>query len=128
MKIRTTLKLFAAAATLMLGTAVLAQEAAQQPQRSAPQTIEVSDQQLQQFADAQMEIAGIQQEFSSRLQNVEDPKKAQDLQRQANEEMTTAVEEAGLDVESFNQIAMSIQSDPELQQELTRMLQQQQQQ
>jgi GTP1/Obg family GTP-binding protein len=91
------------------------------------QTIDVSDQQLQQFADAQMEIAGIQQEFSGRLQEVEDPEKARELQREANEEMTTAVEEAGLDVESFNQIAMAIQNDPELQQQLTSMLQEQQQ-
>lgn len=128
MQLRTTLKLFAVAGTLMIGSVAVAQEAAQQSQQSAPQTIEVSDQQLQQFADAQMEIASIQKDFRSRLQNVEDPQKAQELQREANEEMTTAVEEVGLDVESFNQIAMSIQNDPELQQELTQMLQEQQQQ
>ncbi|MEE4304765.1 MAG: DUF4168 domain-containing protein [Wenzhouxiangella sp.] len=127
MQLRTTLKLFAVAGTLMIGSVAVAQEAAQQSQQSAPQTIEVSDQQLQQFADAQMEIASIQKDFRSRLQNVEDPQKAQELQREANEEMTTAVEEVGLDVESFNQIAMSIQNDPELQQELTQMLQEQQQ-
>ncbi|RFF32243.1 DUF4168 domain-containing protein [Wenzhouxiangella sediminis] len=127
MQFRTTLKLFAVAGTLMIGSVAVAQEAAQQSRQSAPQTIEVSDQQLQQFADAQMEIASIQKDFRSRLQNVEDPQKAQELQREANEEMTTAVEEVGLDVESFNQIAMSIQNDPELQQELTQMLQEQQQ-
>jgi hypothetical protein len=127
MQLRTTLKLFAVAGTLMIGSVAVAQEAAQQSRQSAPQTIEVSDQQLQQFADAQMEIASIQKDFRSRLQNVEDPQKAQELQREANEEMTTAVEEVGLDVKSFNQIAMSIQNDPELQQELTQMLQEQQQ-
>ncbi|MCA1780434.1 MAG: DUF4168 domain-containing protein [Xanthomonadaceae bacterium] len=37
--------------------------------------------------------------------------------------MTSAVDEAGLDVESFNTIAMAIQNDPELQQRLTEMLQ-----
>lgn len=125
MQLRMTLKLFAVAATLLIASAAVAQQAAQQAPQSAPETIEVSDQQLQQFADAQMEIASIQKDFRSRLQNVEDPEKAQKLQREANEEMTTAVEEVGLDVESFNQIAMAIQSDPELQQDLTEMLQQQ---
>lgn len=124
MQFRTTLKLFALACAMIFGATAIAQETAQQAQQSAPQTVEVSDQELQQFADAQMEIAGIQQEFSQRLQQVEEPEKAQELQRQANAEMTTAVEEAGLDVESFNQIAMAIQNDPELQQQLTDMLQQ----
>lgn len=125
MQLRTTLKLFAVASTLLIASAAVAQESAQQAQQTAPETIEVSDQQLQKFADAQTEIASIQKDFRSRLQNVEDPEKAQKLQREANDEMTTAVEEVGLDVESFNQIAMAIQNDPELQQELTQMLQDQ---
>lgn len=126
MTIGTTSKLFAALIALTFSLAAVAQEQ-QGQQMQQPETIEVSDQQLEQFADAQIEIAGIQQDFSSRLQQVEDPEKAQELQRQANEEMTTAVEDAGLDVESFNQIAMAIQNSPELQQQLTEMLQQQQQ-
>ncbi|MDZ7790022.1 MAG: DUF4168 domain-containing protein [Xanthomonadales bacterium] len=119
-----TLKIFAAATALTFSLATIAQEEQSQGQAMQQQeTIDVSDQQLEQFADAQMEIASIQQDFSSRLQNVEEPEKARDLQREANEEMTAAVEEAGLDVESFNQIAMAIQNDPELQQKLTEMLQ-----
>ncbi|RFF27990.1 MULTISPECIES: DUF4168 domain-containing protein [unclassified Wenzhouxiangella] len=125
MTIGNTSKLFAALIALTFSLAVVAQEGQQtQPQQQQPETIDVSDQQLEQFAEAQTEISGIQQDFSSRLQEVEDPEKAQDLQRQANEEMTAAVEDAGLDVESFNQIAMAIQNDPELQQKLTEMLQQ----
>ena len=119
-----TLKIFAAATALTFSLATIAQEEQSQGQAMQQQeTIDVSDQQLEQFADAQTEISTIQQDFSSRLQEVEDPEKARDLQREANEEMTAAVEEAGLDVESFNQIAMAIQNDPELQQKLTEMLQ-----
>ncbi|WP_376693452.1 DUF4168 domain-containing protein [Wenzhouxiangella sp. EGI_FJ10409] len=121
-------KLFAAAVALTFSVATIAQEQqgqgqGQGMQQQQQETIDVSDQQLEQFADAQTEISTIQQDFSSRLQNVEDPEKARDLQREANEEMTAAVEDAGLDVESFNQIAMAIQNDPELQQKLTEMLQ-----
>lgn len=120
-----TIKLFAVAVALTFSVATVAQEQqSQQGRQMQQQAIDVSDQQLEQFADAQIEIASIQQDFSGRLQEVEDPEKAQELQRKANEEMTTAVEDAGLDVESFNQIAMAIQNDPELQQKLTEMLQQ----
>ncbi|NBB92005.1 MAG: DUF4168 domain-containing protein [Gammaproteobacteria bacterium] len=127
MKLGNITKIFAAALALTFGLAAVAQEAQQEGQamqQQQPETIDVSDQQLEQFADAQTAIMGIQQDFSSRLQEVEDPEKARDLQRQANEEMTSAVEETGLDVESFNQIAMAIQNDPELQQKLTEMIQQ----
>lgn len=110
---------------LAFGASAIAQEQQQQQgeyQAQEPEQIEVSDQQLEQFADAQTEISSIQQEFSGRLQGVEDPEKAHELQLEANEQMTEAVEEAGLDVESFNQIAMAIQNDPELQQKLTELL------
>ena len=124
MQLRKNLSLLTLAGTLLFGAHAVAQETASTQQQAAPETIEVSDQQLQQFAEAQEDLAGIQQEFSARLQEVEDPEKARDIQREANQEMTTAVEDAGLNVQSFNQIAMAIQNDPELQQQLTSMLQQ----
>lgn len=135
MTLRNSLKLFTVTIALLFGMAATAQQQGQQQppqqqqqqppqQQQQPETIDVSDEQLEQFADAQVEIASIQQDFSARLQEVDDPEKAHDLQLEANEEMTAAVEEAGLDVESFNQIAMSIQNDPDLQQKLTEMLEQ----
>ena len=119
MKNRASLMMFALILSFGLTAAMAQQSQMQQP----PADIDVSDQQLEQFADAQVSIIEIQQDFSERLQGVEDPERAQELQVQANEEMTSAVDEAGLDVESFNTIAMAIQNDPELQQRLTEMLQ-----
>lgn len=108
--------------TLAFGiSAALAQE--HQMQQQPPVEVDVSDTQLEQFAEAQVSIIEIQQDFSGRLQGVEDPDRAHELQVQANEEMTEAVADAGLDVESFNAIAMAIQNSPELQQRLTAMLQ-----
>ena len=122
MKIRKSL--FITAILFSFGmTGLMAQE--HQMQQHSPADIEVSDQQLEQFAEAQVSIIEIQQDFSGRLQEVEDPDRAHELQVQANEEMTGAVAEAGLDVESFNAIAMAIQNDPELQQRLTQLLQNQ---
>lgn len=119
MKFRTLITLMTFAIALTFGTAAAAQYEAQ----PEPEATDVSQQELQQFAEAQVEISSIQQEFSGRLQGVEDPEKAHELQLEANEQMTEAVEDAGLDVESFNRIAMAIQNSPELQQQLTEMLQ-----
>ena len=123
MKIRNTFMLIAFSLALVFGGHALAQD--YQMQQEQPETVDVSEQQLQQFADAQVQISAIQQDFAGRLQNVEDPEKAHELQIEANEKMTDAVEDAGLDVDSFNEIAMAIQNDPELQQRLTTMLQDQ---
>lgn len=121
MNLRNSIKLLALSTALVFGAAAMAQD--YQAQQPPVEAVEVNDQQLQQFANAQIEISEIQQDFSSRLQEIEDPEKAHELQMEANEEMTAAVEDAGLDVQSFNQIAMAIQNDPELQQRLTDMLQ-----
>lgn len=137
MNLRKSLNLTAIVAALLFGASAVAQDYEQgqgqgqgqqgqgqqgQAQQQQPETIDVSDAQLEQFADAQTQIADIQEDFSGRLQDVEDPEKANELQREANEEMTAAVEDAGLDVESFNQIAMAIQNDPELQEKLSEMI------
>ncbi len=121
MKIRNIFALIVFSSALIFGGQAMAQDY-QMEQQEPPQT-DVSEQELQQFAEAQTQISEIQQDFAGRLQDVEDPEKAHELQVQANEEMTEAVESAGLDVDSFNDIAMAIQNDPELQQRLTTMLQ-----
>lgn len=101
-------------ALLSLSTAGLAQ----QQQAAPPTDVEVTTDDLEAFAAARVSIVEIQEDYSTRLQNVEDPQKANELQQAANEEMIEAVETTGLDVESFNTIAMAVQNDPELQQEL----------
>ncbi len=45
----------------------------------------------------------------------------QQIQEEANQEMVEAVEDEGLSVERFNQIAQAIQQDPELQEEFSDM-------
>lgn len=112
--------------TCLSALALAGQAMAQEPPPppAAQQEIAVTDDQLVKFADAQQEIVQIQQDFSGRLQGVEDPDEAHQLQVQANEEMTTAVRDAGLDVESFNQIAVAVQNDAELQQRLSQIMEQ----
>jgi hypothetical protein len=121
MKTRLTLMTLLFSIALAFSGMALAQDYSMEQQQ--PPQVEVSDSELKKFAEAQAEITSIQQDFSGRLQGVDDPEAAHELQVKANEEMTEAVADAGLDVESFNNIAMAIQNDPELQQRLTAMLQ-----
>lgn len=121
MKHQKILTLTAVTAALAFGGSALAQEEYQAPPPQ-PETIDVSNQQLERFAHAQVEIVDIRQDFSARLQKVEDSEKAHELQLAANEEMTQAVKGAGLDVKTYNEIAMAIQSDPELQDKLNELM------
>jgi predicted membrane protein len=123
MKTRKLIMTLLFAIALPLSGIALAQD--YQMQQQQPPQVEVTEADLEQFAEAQVAISEIQQDFAGRLQGVDDPEAAHELQIQANQEMTEAVEEVGLDVESFNNIAMAIQNDPELQQRLTAMLQDQ---
>lgn len=70
------------------------------------------------FITAHVEIRDVQQEYSKKLQSVEDKNKAQELQQQAQTEMVEIVEDNGLSVEQYNQIAGAMRNDPELRQEI----------
>ena len=119
--------LFSAAllsAGLMSATAHAQQDPAaptEQPQAAAPM-MDISDQQLQQFADASEEIVVISQEYTERLQSAEDEASMQQVQMEANDKMIEAVEESGLDVDTFNAIGQAVQQDPELMQRVQEMV------
>lgn len=114
------------AALLSLGLAATAQAQqdsaanAEQPQATAPAQ-DFSDQQLQQFADASQEIAVISQEYTQQLQSAEDEQAQQDVRQKANDEMVKAVQDSGLEVDTFNAIGQAIQQDPELMQRVQEM-------
>lgn len=82
----------------------------------------VSDKELEKFVDAQGEIDTIREDFSARLNEAQDSETAQNLQSEANVEMTQAVVDAGLDVDAFNRIAVAIQENPELQARVAAMI------
>jgi hypothetical protein len=110
---------------LAFSGAVVAQGAGQpqQPPAAAP-TVEVDDSQLNLFVEAQTEVIKISEKWNARMQEAESPEAAQEIRGQAHEEMVSAVEDAGLSVEEFNQIATAAQADPELQNRLRSMHQQ----
>ncbi|MEQ6888742.1 DUF4168 domain-containing protein [Halomonas sp. CS7] len=116
------------AALLSLGLAATQAQAQQdtaangadQSQATAPAQ-DFSDAQLQQFADASKEIAVISQEYTKQLQSAEGDEAKQTVRQEANDEMVKAVQDSGLEVNTFNAIGQAIQQDPELMQRVQEM-------
>lgn len=105
-----------------LSGAALAQQnaAGQQPPPQAPQTAQpalgeasdISDNEVQQFADAQQKVEEIKGEYRTKVQeNSDQPEQAMEMQREAQQEMVQAVKDSGLEVRKYNQIAQLAQYD-----------------
>jgi predicted ATPase with chaperone activity len=69
--------------------------------------------QIESFAAAQGDLRQIQQEYASQIQQAEGEKSAQ-LQKEAQQEMVAAVEDAGLSVKEFNRISQAARNDQQL--------------
>lgn len=120
MKHLKTLTAAIALATFGMGApAVMAQAggaAQQQYEQGQPAAAPISDDNLKKFVEADKEVAEIRDEFSEKLSKAENQEDAQKLQLEAQEKMVEAVQDADLDVASYNEIATRMQTDPELQQ------------
>jgi hypothetical protein len=92
----------------------------QQPQEH--ETVQVSEAKLDQFVDALNEVHTIRNEAAVQLEQATDTEEAQKLQQEAQQQMIEAVENAGLSVEEYNQIATLMGSDPDLQQRISAKL------
>lgn len=95
---------------------------AEQTNSTQPSSVEVSDETLNQFATALEEVRDIGQEYSEQVANAEGTEEAQQLQREAQEEMVTAVEDTGLSVQEYNSIAQLMSQDQELMERIEDMM------
>lgn len=77
-----------------------------------------SDEEIENAANAYMDIIEIREEYHGKLTEVEDPEAAQEIQMEANERITQAVEENGISVETYNDIITAAQTDEELMNDL----------
>ena len=101
-----------AAAGLLFGSANLVAQA--QGQGSAPagaqqlapvEPLYVNDADVDNFVSAYMAVQGLNQEYTQKLQNVDDPEKATELQQEAQAKMQRAVNDTGLSISEYQQIA-----------------------
>ena len=114
-----------AIASLGLGALLAAPGAlAQDQSRYQPPAAQsqISDAQLQSFVEAQTKVNEIQVEYSEKIQSTQDPEKAQTLQSEAQDKMVKAVDEAGLDVQEYNQIAQQMSRDPALRERIQELM------
>lgn len=81
-----------------------------------------NDEELEKFADVQQKLEIIREEYGAKLENVEDPQKAQEIQQEASETMTEAVTDEGLDVETYSTIAKAVRNDDALRQRVITMM------
>lgn len=110
---------------MALGTAVHAQTGQAEGQQMMQQpgaAAQYSDAELQKVASAYLEIHGIRMELQESLAGVSDPESAQRLQEQAGAAMIQAVQDSGLDVDTYNQVMQEVQVNTELQEELASKL------
>lgn len=89
----------------------------------AMQASDVSDKQLESFADSLGEIMEIRQDFTAKLEKTGDPAEAQQLQQEANEKMMNTVQDNDLSIEEYNAINQAVQNDPKLRDKVISMIQ-----
>ncbi|KDE40979.1 MAG: DUF4168 domain-containing protein [Nitrincola lacisaponensis] len=113
---------FASLMTLGFASHTLAYET--QSGMAAPQQgqVEFAESDLQTFAAVQGDLDNIRADYSARLESTSDQEQAAELQQEASQMMIEAVEAAGMDVETYNTIALALQSDPELRDQVAEML------
>ncbi|WP_024327178.1 DUF4168 domain-containing protein [Thioalkalivibrio sp. AKL19] len=87
------------------------------PMQEAPE-VDLSEEDIDTFVTAFVAVQEVREDFADRLQNAEDETEAQSMQQEAQDEMVNAVEDAGMSVEEYNEVAMALQNDPELMQEV----------
>jgi Spy/CpxP family protein refolding chaperone len=118
-----------AASMAMSATAFAQQQPGNTPgQPSAPQAAPAApatdfrDDDLEKFAEVQKPLQEIRTDYSKRLQSTQQPEQAAKLQQEATDKMMEVIEDSGLEVATYNQIAVALQSNPELQAKVKSMM------
>lgn len=108
------------------GTAV-SQSRPQQPaaaQQGAQQQTE-DKATVETFAVALLEVKKIQSEYTEKIQVAKEPEVATLLQREAQTEMIKAVQNKGLTVNQYNNLAQKMDADPQFRGEVERVMKKQ---
>ena len=108
-----------------LSTASLAaaQQSGQGPmmKQSGGPDVEVSEQQVEKFAELQKEMRGIQKEYMGKMKEQGKSKK---LKKKMNQEVMQAIKDVGLSTKEYKQIAMAARQDKDLRNQIKQAMQQ----
>lgn len=113
------MKAFIAAAAISLGlSAPIAHAQSTEAALPAPQVVEPSPQQLDQYAAVAQQVALVAADYQPKLESAQDDAARQNLMREADDKMVAKVQSGGLSVEQYNGISLAIQQDPALQEQV----------
>ncbi|WP_297791595.1 DUF4168 domain-containing protein [uncultured Marinobacter sp.] len=84
------------------------------PAASGTQKTTYNDAELKKFVEAQNGINDIRDEYMKKIESSDSQEKAQKLQMEANDKMVTIIEDAGLDIPTYNAIATAYNSEPKV--------------
>lgn len=104
-----------AATALAAGFALPAFAQAETETPQATQPAAPTEEDLQSYAAAALEVQSLLEEWQPQIEAAESPEQANEIGQQAQAEMVMAVEAEGLSVEEYNRITQLAQTDPELQ-------------
>lgn len=96
------------------------------PERPAPQLgqqqkqpdVDVSDKEVQQFADIYREAIKVRSKYAGQAQNAKNREEAMKLRKDMNKEMMQVIKDSPMTVQRYRTIARAASSDPDLQNEL----------
>lgn len=92
-------------------------------QMQPPAQADYTEETLQSFAVAFLQVDEINRNYTPRLQEAGSPEEQQQIQQEASQEMVTAVENTdGISVQEYTSIMQAAQVDPDLAQRLTQYI------
>jgi Domain of unknown function (DUF4168) len=112
------------ASALILALALPMQAQDSRPQQPPTQQLEPSQDQIESFASAALQVQQIRSEWQTRIQTADSAEQARELQTQAAAEMVSAVKEKGLTVETYRAIAAAARDNPELASRIVKLMEQ----
>jgi hypothetical protein len=96
------------------------------PESNSAASANISDQKIEQFANAYVAVQGIQEKAASDLQTAKEPAQADQVKAKAETDMIAAVEKSGLKVDEFNQIVESMTANADVRERVAAKLQERQ--
>ena len=113
----------------MTGAAIAADDSGSSGQSSGGSQsagVEVSDEQLQKFADAYGQIQSVRAEYTPKIRNADDQQKRAQLKKQGQQEMVAAIKQADLEIQEYQQIGQQLNGNKGLQARLQELMQEEQ--
>ncbi|MFP3977711.1 MULTISPECIES: DUF4168 domain-containing protein [Marinobacter] len=84
------------------------------PAAAGTQNTHYNDAELKSFIEAQEGISEVREEYIEKIESADSQQEAQKLQTEANDEMVSVIEDAGMDIPTYNAIATAYSSEPKV--------------